>query len=145
MWTCFKFSPMKNIFRKLWASDGLILACLQICRELLSLLTFLLVYSNSKEISYLLWQNTYPNLKTTCHIKLTFFLWTKLLENSLFATKYFISILAPLKKNYLAKIDYRINYSSLTDRKIRNKWYDLILNVWNKFEWKQSKIITNCI
>ena len=41
------------------------------------------------------WQNTYPNLKTTCHIKLKLFLWTKLLENLLLA-KYLISVAAPL-------------------------------------------------
>ena len=52
------------------------MACLQIYRELLSLATFLRVHSNSKEVSYLSWQNTYPNLKTTCHIKLKFFLYT---------------------------------------------------------------------
>ena len=71
------------------------MACLQIYRELLSLATFLRVHSNSKEVSYLSWQNTYPNLKTTCHIKLKFFLWTKLLENLLHA-KYLISVAAPL-------------------------------------------------
>ena len=49
--------------------------------------TFLRVYSNSKEVSYLSWQNTYPNLKTAFHINLKFLLWTKLLEN-LFLAKY---------------------------------------------------------
>ena len=44
---------------------------------------------------YLPRQNTYPNLKTTCHIKLKFFLWTKPLENLLFA-KYLISVTASL-------------------------------------------------
>ena len=73
----------------------MILAYLQIYRELLSLVTFLQVKWNSKELSYLSWPNTYPNLKTTSHIKLKFFLWTKLLENLLFA-KYFISVAAPL-------------------------------------------------
>ena len=29
MWTCFKFWPIKNIFRKLWANEGLIIAFLQ--------------------------------------------------------------------------------------------------------------------
>ena len=96
MWTCFKFWPMKSIFSKLWTNESLIIACLQIYRELLSLATFLRVHSNSKEVSYLSWQNTYPNLKTTCHIKLKFFLWTKLLENLLLA-KYLISVAAPLK------------------------------------------------
>ena len=71
------------------------MACLQIYRELLSLTTFLRVHWNSKEVSYLSWQNTYPNLKTTCLIKLRFFLWTKLLENLLLA-KYLISVAAPL-------------------------------------------------
>ena len=73
----------------------MILAYLQIYRELLSLVTFLQVKWNSKELSYLSWPNTYPNLKTTSHIKLKLFLWTKLLENLLFA-KYFISVAAPL-------------------------------------------------
>ena len=71
------------------------MACLQIYRELSNLPTFLRVHSNSKEVSYLSWQNTYPNLKTTCHIKLKFFLWTKLIENLLLA-KYLISVTAPL-------------------------------------------------
>ena len=44
---------MKSIFRKLEASETLIMACLQIYRELLSLTTFLRVPSNSKEVSYL--------------------------------------------------------------------------------------------
>ena len=60
---CFKLWPMKNIFWKLWANESLNMACLQIYQELLSLVTFLWVHSNSKEISYLYWQNTYPNLK----------------------------------------------------------------------------------
>ena len=76
------------------------MTCLQIHRTLLSLGTFFRVHSNSKEVSYLSWQNTYPNLKTTCHIKLKFFLWTKLLENLLLA-KYLISVAATLIKNVL--------------------------------------------
>ena len=54
------------------------MACLQIYWELLSLATFFRVYSNSEEVSYLSCQNTYLNLKTTCHIKLKLFLWTRL-------------------------------------------------------------------
>ena len=49
-----------------------------------------------EEVSYLSQQNKYPNLKTTCHIKLTFFLWTKPLENLLHA-KYLISVAAALR------------------------------------------------
>ena len=71
------------------------MTCLQIYRELLSTATFLRVYSNSNEVSYLSWLSTYPNLKTTCHIKLKLFLLTKLLENLLLA-KYLISVAAPL-------------------------------------------------
>ena len=40
--------------------------------------------------------DTYPNLKTTCHIQLKFFLWTKIIENLLLA-KYLISVAAPLR------------------------------------------------
>ena len=54
------------------------MACLQIYWELLLLTTFLQVHSNSKKVSYLSLQNTYLNLKTTCHIELKFLLWTKL-------------------------------------------------------------------
>ena len=71
------------------------MACSQIYRQLLSLTTFLRVHSNSKEVSYPFDKMRTPNLKTTCHIKLKFFLWTKLLENLLLA-KYFISVAAPL-------------------------------------------------
>ena len=71
------------------------MACLQIQRELLSLATFLRVHSTSKEVSYLSWQNMYPNLKATCRIMLKFFLWTKLLESLLLA-KYLISVVASL-------------------------------------------------
>ena len=79
----------------------------KIYRELLSLATFLRVHSNSEEVSYLSWQNTYPNLKTTSHIKLDFFLWTKVLENLILA-KYLISVDAPLIVHNLL-----INYLNL--------------------------------
>ena len=85
---------------------SLIMACLQIYRELLSLVTFLRVHSNSKEVSYLSWQNIYPNLKTIGHIKLKFFWWIKLLENLLLA-KYLISVAAP-STCYL--INFHIQY-----------------------------------
>ena len=73
------------------------MACLQIYRESLFLTTFLRVHSNLKVVSYLSWQNAYPNLKITCDIKLKFFLWTKLLENLLYA-KFLISVTAPLNR-----------------------------------------------
>ena len=62
---------------------------------LLSLVAFLRFHSNSKEVSYPSRQNMYPNLKAASHIKLKFFLRTKLLENLLLA-KYLISVAAPL-------------------------------------------------
>ena len=73
----------------------MIVAYLEIYQELLSLAAFFRVHSNSKEVSYLSWQNTYPNLKTICHIKLTIFLWTKLVE-SLLLVQYLISVAATL-------------------------------------------------
>ena len=69
--------------------------CLQIYREWMSLATFLRVHSNSKEVSFLPWQNKYPNLKTTCHIMPIFFMWTKLPKKLLLA-KYLISAVAVL-------------------------------------------------
>ena len=61
-------------------------------------MTSLRVHSNSKVVSYLSWENTYPNLKITCHVKLKIFSWTKLLENFPLA-KYIISVTAPLRFN----------------------------------------------
>ena len=83
--------------------------CVRIFQELLLLVTFLWVHSNSKEVSYLIWQNMYLNLKTTCHIKLKVFLWTKLVENLLFA-KYFISVAATLRSNR-NKQKYNFHYA----------------------------------
>ena len=40
---------------------------LQIYQVFLSVATFIRVCSNSKEVSYLSYQNTHPNLKTTCY------------------------------------------------------------------------------
>ena len=76
------------------------MAFLQIYRELLSLATFLQVHSNSDKLPYLSWQNMYPNLKTSSHIKPKFFLWTKLLENLLHA-KYLTSVAATLNIYYV--------------------------------------------
>ena len=70
--------------QKLQGNYSFIMTCLQIYCEQSSLKTFLQVHSISKEVSYLPWQNKSPNLKTTCHIKQTFFLWIRHLENLLF-------------------------------------------------------------
>ena len=69
---------------------------LQIYRELGPLATFPRVHSNSKEVSYLSWQNGYPNL--------SFFLWTKLRESLLLA-KYFISLTAALSHFRILSIE----------------------------------------
>ena len=70
---------------------------LQIYQEFLLLATFLRIHLNSKEVYYLSWQNAFSNYETTCHIKLKFSLWTKLLEN-LLPAKYLISVAATLVK-----------------------------------------------
>ena len=140
---------MKNILRKLQANESLaytIMACLRIYRELLSLTIFLRVHSNSKEVSYLSWQNTYPNLKTTCHIKLKFFEWTKLPENlkkmsyichCAFKLFSFVSVTIPL-------IDYWIiGYFTLSIQviclvallhlEVKFHWCFIVVFLWNSF------------
>ena len=57
---------------------------------------FFRVHWNSKVVSYLPWQNKYPNLKTTCHIKPKLFLWTRL-SNNLLLAKYLVSVAATLR------------------------------------------------
>ena len=74
----------------------MILACLQIYRELLSFTTFLQIHSKLKAVSSLSWQNMYSNLKTICHNKLKFLLGTELIDN-LFLAKYLLSVAALLK------------------------------------------------
>ena len=103
----------------------MIMAYLQIYRELLFLTTFLRIHSNSKEVSYLSWQNTYPNLKTTCHIKLKFFLWTKLLENLLLAV-------TPLKtsKNEKPNIFQEIGIPEIHVQLFENFENLIALQVW---------------
>ena len=39
-------------------------------------LPWIIVYPKLKEVSYIAWQKKYPTLKTTCHIKPKFILWT---------------------------------------------------------------------
>ena len=63
------------------------------------------------EVSYLYWQNRYPNLKTTCHVKLKFLFWTKLLESLLLA-KYLISVAATLIKWVFLISFYHIFYTA---------------------------------
>ena len=84
--------------------------------KLLSLMIFLRVCSNSKEVFHLSWQTTYPNLKTARHIKLKRFLWTLLLESLLLA-KYLISITAPLTN--LSKEFFKKNINSIIKREKR--------------------------
>ena len=111
--TYFKFWPMKIILRKLYANESLIMGCLQIHRELLSLATFLRVHSKraiQKELSCLYWQNRYSNLKTTCHIKPKFFFWSKLLE-SILPAKYLRSVAATL----IFEFEFHISYFIWTD------------------------------
>ena len=71
---------------------------------------------------YLSWQNSYPKL-STCHIKLKFFLWTRLLESLLLA-KYLISVAATLirMKN---QIFFSVHDNNLTKK----------LLAWNAYFW----------
>ena len=100
------------------------MTCLQTYREFLSLATFLRVHSNSKEVSHLSWQNRYPNLKTTYHIKLNFFFWTRLLVSLLLA-KYLISVAATLIL-LLTNSTNLIFYSNSRDHN-ENKTFLLVL------------------
>ena len=74
----------------------------------MSLATFLRVHSNSKEVSYLPWQSKHPNLKTPCHFKRKFFLWTKR-RNGLLLVKYLISLVATLRL---------LDFCSISDKEI---------------------------
>ena len=66
-WKYLKFWPMKKISEDYKPINSLVVVCLQYYREYLSLTTFHWVHSNTKEVSYLPWQNKFPSLKTTYH------------------------------------------------------------------------------
>ena len=122
------------------------MTCLQIYQKLLSLATFLGVHSNSEELSCLSLQNTYLNWKITCHINLNFLLWTKLLENLLFA-KYLISVAVPLwKKSYHYQIYHCLRVkTSLYQKLFQTEKNKLLLwiyaqrlsgHLWSNGQWK---------
>ena len=83
---------------------------------------------NSKEVSYLSWQKKYPNLKTTCHIKLKLFLWTKLDEILLLA-KYLIF--------FTAALYWTLKNQGIIDLLANNTW-----NLKNKKKGTLKKIPT---
>ena len=61
----------------------------------------------------------YPNLKTTCHIKLKFFLWTKLIEKLLVA-KPIISVTPPSKRVVQKRAEATVDlFSNEIDDKIK--------------------------
>ena len=51
----------------------------------------------SKVVSYLFWQNTYLDLKTTCHIKINFFFVNKTLKE-----------LTPCKISHICRCDFNV-------------------------------------
>ena len=132
------------------------MARLQIYRELLSLTTFLQVHSNSEEVSYLCWQNTYPYLKTTSYIKLKFFLWTKLLEN-LLHPKYLISVTATLicKKKHFLNENFQFNLhlqfpvitqnSNFVARNHTFDWCNNYYNIWKSDIFPTTMNASRCI
>ena len=109
MWTYFKIWPLKSILRKLKSNESLTMVSLQIYQEKLSVATFIQVHSNIKEVSYIPWQNNYPNLKTTCHIKPKFFLCPRLLKKFLLA-KYFIPVTMAISKIKYEIIKFNNNF-----------------------------------
>ena len=81
-------------------------------------------------------QNKYPNLKTTCNMKLIFFLWTKLLENLHFA-RYLISVTATLNYKYpFMSFNFRSSHQRYSKKKdvLRNfsKFTGKYLCHWSK-------------
>ena len=126
-----------------------IMAFLQIYQELLSLATFLRVHSNSEKVPYLSWQNTYPNLKTTCHIKLKIILRTKLVENfelwELFA-KYLIYVAASLTcaliyslTKFVLEDDFKDSCVLKIVQNIKtNTWRSLLLR---KLQYEESPLL----
>ena len=80
-------------------------------------------WPTSEELSYLSWQNTCFNLSSTCHIKLKFFLWTKLLQNLLLA-KYLLSVAALLKtKSFFIFLFENFSFHFISSFSSRSSWF----------------------
>ena len=107
------------------------MACLQIYRELPNLRTFLQVHSNPKEVSYLSWQNTYPNFKITCHIKVKIFL-VNLTPKELTPCKipHICRCTFKSEESYLPMVPYKKSITNINP--------DDNLNIKNIFMWKYN-------
>ena len=112
MWTCFIFWPMKNFPKTISQSEfdfGLFTNLLIIifARDFCP--------SSLKLKSYPTCLDKVCIVKTTCHIKLKFFLWTKLLGNLLLG-KYLVSVAVPLTlisvpDGYIPGVAYEIYHA----------------------------------
>ena len=123
---------MKNIFRKLWPNVSLIMTCLQIYQKLLSLATFLRVHSILKEVSYLSWQNTYPNLKTTEAV-----FWRCSVE------KVFIEVSQNSQENTCARVSFLIKLqASLQLYEKKSLWHRCFPVNFAKF--RRTSFFTEC-
>ena len=90
--TYFNFWPMKNIPRKLYANKSVaVVYKITKLRRMISFVTFHLVHSTSKKLSYYPWKNTH-----SCYMKPKFILRNILLEN-LLLMKYLTSVHLALK------------------------------------------------
>ena len=91
----------------------------------------------AKKVSY---------LKTTCHIKLKFFLWTKLLEDLLFA-RYLISVAVPLNDFEVLIVFKLLELSRSCSKRIINTFqlsqlmFRLAMESFETFIWKVFKKI----
>ena len=120
----------------------MIIACLQIYQEKLSLATFLRVHSNTKEIFYLPWQNKYPVLKTNCHIKPNVFLRTELPKNLLLA-KYLIYATAALINLQLSNENCIYSTLIFVENGSKNLNVDVSCITFNQPHWYKASKISN--
>ena len=104
-WNCYKFLSMTDIFRKLQADKSLFMVCLQKILRILSLATFHRVYSNSKKVPDLHWQNSSCNSQAACHTKPKHF--SERFENILLA-KYFRSVAVCQYVNFNVSVCVRL-------------------------------------
>ena len=107
------------------------MAYLQIYQEWLLLASFLRVYSNSMEISYLPWQNKYPNL--TCQLYLPY-------QAKFLLVYWTLKYLTPCKIPHVFCCGFKrcmfINHISKTDQNTEKAsscwWNQPLINSWSR-------------
>ena len=135
---------MKKIFRQLKPMKVWLWLFTNLPRIICRLLLFSEFIQTQKTYPTSL-DNKYPNLKTTCYIKLKYFLWTKLLENLLLAVISHIchcdfNLIFILKMNCKCGLKFKLELARVGNRNSVSK--RSMISKKNFSDWNHLQMIS---